>query len=474
MIDAGRERHARDLLPNVERLFELSAGKIHSIETTWNPADGAPVFTVAGRYTARGWTEWTQGFQFGSALLQFDATGDRQFLELGRSRTLERMAPHLTHTGVHDHGFNNVSTYGNLWRLVREGRIDASDWEQRFYELALKVSGAVQARRWTRIPSGGFICSFNGAHSLFVDTIRSLRALALAHMLGHRLVEEQDASVSLLERLIQHARATAEYSVYYGRGRDAYDVRGRVAHESLFNVANGSYRGPNSQQGFSPFTTWTRGLAWAMLGFAEELEFLDTIAAEELAAFGGGSEIQAWMVDAALATSDYYIAIAAADGVPYWDSGAPRLGELGDHSSRPADPFNDFEPVDSSAAAIAAQGLLRLGAYLEERNQSGKKYWQAGLRVLETLIDPAGHYLSNDPRHQGLLLHSVYHRPGGWDYVPPGARIPRGESSQWGDYHLREAALYVQRAARGQQTLTFFAAPPTAHQQTNVSPASHA
>ena len=102
------------------------------------------------------------------------------------------MAPHLTHIGVHDHGFNNVSTYGNLWRLARERRIEASDWERRFYELALKVSGAVQARRWTRLPGGGFIHSFNGAHSLFVDTIRSLRALALGERLGQPLMEEQD------------------------------------------------------------------------------------------------------------------------------------------------------------------------------------------------------------------------------------------------------------------------------------------
>src|SRR5216117_3535075 len=138
----------KKLLPKITRLFELSAGKILSIENDWNPDAGAPVFTVKGKYTARGWTDWTQGFQFGSALLQFDATGEKQFLELGRSRTVERMAPHLTHMGVHDHGFNNVSTYGNLWRLVREGRVAATGWERRFYELALKVSGAVQARRW--------------------------------------------------------------------------------------------------------------------------------------------------------------------------------------------------------------------------------------------------------------------------------------------------------------------------------------
>ena len=456
MIATGRARAPRDLLRHIDRVFELSARKIRSIERSWNPDDGAPVFTVDGQYRARGWTEWTQGFQFGSALLQFDATGDRDFLDLGRSRTIGRMAPHLTHTGVHDHGFNNVSTYGNLWRLARERRFDAGEWELRFYELALMVSGAVQARRWTPIPGGGFIHSFNGAHSLFADTIRSLRALALADRLGHRLLEEQDARVSLLDRLIQHARASAEFSVYYGRGRDGYDVRGRVAHESLFNASNGSYRGPNSQQGYSPFTTWTRGLAWAMLGFAEQLEFLDTVDDDSLTSHGGRAAVEQWMLDAACATSDYYGEIAASDGIPYWDSGAPNLSSLGDWSHRPADPFNEFEPVDSSAAAIAAQGLLRLGRYLAQRRDDGARYAQAGLLILDTLFDPSGPYLSVSDRHQGLLLHSVYHRPAGWDHVPAGARTPRGESSQWGDYHAREAALYVQRLACNGPYLAFF------------------
>ena len=411
------------------------------------------MFTVDGVYRSRGWTEWTQGFQFGAALLQFDATGDRECLELGRSRTLERMATHLTHVGVHDHGFNNVSTYGNLWRLAREGKFEAEAWEIRFYALALKVTGAVQATRWTPLPDGGFIYSFNGAHSLFVDTIRTVRALGLSHILGHRLLEEQDAPVNLLERLLHHARATATYSVYYGKGRDTYDVRGRTAHESLFNAANGTYRGPSSQQGYSPFSTWTRGLAWAMLGFAEELEFLETIS---------GEIDRVALYDAASATCDFYIEhAAAADGVPYWDTGAPGLAALKDWGARPADPFNDHEPVDSSAAAIAAQGLLRLARVAEARGDDGSRYEQAGLRVLETLIDEGGPYLSADSKHQGLLLHSIYHRPNGWDHVAPGSRIPRGESSMWGDYHLREAALYVKRIAEGGPYLTFFGPPRT-------------
>ncbi len=452
MIEIDRARAPQDLLPRVDRLFELSAAKIQSLERSWDPSNGAPVFTVNGKYTARGWTEWTEGFQYGSALLQFDATDDRSFLALGLERTLQRMAPHLTHMGVHDHGFNNVSTYGALWRMAREGRIAASDWEVRFYELALKVSGAVQARRWTRLPDGGYIYSFNGAQSLFVDTIRSLRALALAHRLGHRLAEEQDAQVSLLDRLLQHARATARYNVFYGRGHGPFDVRGRVAHESLFNPANGTYRGPSTQQGYSPFSTWTRGLAWAMLGFAEELEFLASAAEDD-----GSDDVRELMLEAARATCDFYVETAAcADGVPYWDTGAPGLPALGEWGARPSDPFNDREPVDSSAAAIAAQGLLRLGRFLDKQGDDGSRYWQAGLRVAETLFDDAGPYLSTDPVHQGLLLHSVYHWPNGWDHVPPGAHVPRGESSQWGDYHARELALYLKRLATGAPYLAFF------------------
>jgi hypothetical protein len=381
--------------------------------------------------------------------LQFDATGDETFLRLGRDRTFERMAAHITHIGVHDHGFNNISTYGHLWRLAREGRIEAQGREQAFYELALKCSGAVQAARWTPLPEGGFIHSFNGPHSLFADTIRSLRALAMSYRLGHVLMGERDLPISLLGRLIDHAAATAKYAVYYGEGWDAYDVRGRVAHESVFNCNNGDYRCPNSQQGYSPFTTWTRGLAWIMCGAAEQLEFLATLADAELDPFGGREKVTGFFLKMATSTCDFYLANTPSDGIPYWDTGAPGLAHMGDYLDRPAEVHNDCEPVDSSAAAIAAQGLLRLGRYLPSTN-----YFQAGLTILDTLFDAP--YLSTNPSHQGLILHSIYHRPNGWDHIPPGSKIPCGESSQWGDYHAREAALYVQRLASGGPYYTFF------------------
>ncbi len=445
------------LRPKLQRLFELSADKIRSIEKSWNPANGTPVYTIEGRYTSRGWTEWTQGFQVGAAILQFDATGDTEFLRLGRRQTVELMAPHVSHVGVHDHGFNNVSTYGNLLRLMNEGRIEENDGERQFYLLALKLSGAIQAARWTAVADGlGYVYSFNGPHSLFVDTMRSLRSLSLGHRLGHALMGEQDRRISLLERMLKHAETTARFIVYYGEGRDAYDVRGRTAHEAIFNVNDGSFRCPSTQQGYSPFSTWTRGLAWAILGYAEQLEFLETVPDEQLAPMGGRAGAEAMMLRAARATADFYLENTPSDGVPYWDTGAPGLASMGDYLGRPADPFNDYEPVDSSAAAIAAQGLLRLARYLGRRREAeaAGRYRRAGLTVADTLLGAP--YLSEGEDHQGLLLHTIYHRPNGWDHAPAGSRTPRGESCMWGDYHLRELALMLWREATGGCYLTFF------------------
>jgi len=503
---------AEKLEQKIKRTVHQAGNKIQLLARRWDPKDGAPVFTKQGRYTSQGWTEWTQGFQFGMPLLVYEMDGDPWFLEYGRNSTHKFMAVHLTHRGVHDHGFNNISTYGNLYRLARTGRIQADPWEVRYYALALQVSGAVQASRWKDLPGElGYIYSFNGPQSLFADTIRSLRSLAQAYLLGQLLMEEQDARINLLRRLLQHGETTARYIVYHGSGRDRWDERGRTAHEAIFNPVNGSFRNPSTQQGYSPFSTWTRGLAWVILGFAEELEFLHSLREGEISSLNlpyfptKEAAIQRFL-ETARATADFYIQHTPPDGIPYWDTGAPNLHHL--DLNRPADPANPYEPVDSSAAAIAAQGLLRLGWFLETVQGTGERppkaetlakaftdapdvaktagnssvfslfaklisrtpdardshgssptpgttgtsvssgaseaanpYLAAGLRTALTLMEEP--YLSVDPMHEGLLLHTVYHRPNGWDYVPPGSQVPHGESCMWGDYHLLELALYV-------------------------------
>ncbi len=454
-IDNGLS--AADLSPAITRLFELAAEKTMGLSRRWDPAMGAPVVTAAGKYVGRNWTQWTQGFAYGNAILCYDITGQSELLEAGRTNTVDHMAEHITHIGVHDHGFNNLSTYGQLRRLILEGKLERSEWELRFYELALKASGAVQAARWTSLPEDfGYVYSFNGSHSLFIDTMRTVRICGVAHTLGHALLGEQDQRFSLLGRLLTHAKTSAKFNIFYGEGRDSYDVpelRGRTVHEAVFNPASGTFRCPSTQQGYSPFSTWTRGLAWAMLGFAEELEFIQSLPESDFAVDGlpTKAEALALMEKTARATCDFYIAQGSAlDGICYWDTGAPNLHRLGDWRASAADPYNQYEPVDSSASAIGAQGLIRLGQAL---GRDGTAYLQAGLTVAKTLVQEP--YLSTDPSHEGILLHSIYHRPNGWDYVPKGAAVPYGESSMWGDYHMLELGLLVSRMAE-KKYYTFF------------------
>ncbi|MDA1052546.1 MAG: glycosyl hydrolase [Planctomycetota bacterium] len=444
------------LSPGAWRVFQLAAEKTAALDRLWDVKLGTPVFTVAGKYSTRGWTEWTQGFQYGCLILAGDGLDDRGLIERGRGRTIERMLPHVTHIGVHDHGFNNLSTYGNLLRLMNEGRLEEDAWQRTVYENAIAASGAVQAARWSPTNCGlGYIYSFNGPHSLFVDTMRTTRVLGVAHQLGHWLMGENDARINLLGRSIQHGRVTSNYLVFHGDSSHGYDVRGRTAHEGTFNRNDGNFRARSTQQGYSPFSTWTRGLAWAMLGYAEELEFFKTLSPSDFKQAVGLTkrEVLDEFQRGAIDTCDHYIEdVSTQDGITYWDDGAPQLHRLGDWRSKPADPFNGYEPVDASASAIAAQGLIRLGNYLGPRG--GKRYLQAGLSVAKTLFDEP--YLSVKKSHQGLLLHSIYHWPNRWDHVPKGQRVASGESSMWGDYHLLELALLIQRLAEQATYPAFF------------------
>jgi hypothetical protein len=283
-----------------------------------------------------------------------------------------------------------------------------------------------------------------------------MRALVVAHQLGHRLMGEGDEPIDLLRRALQHAAATARFNVYYGTGRDSFDIRGRVVHESIFNLNNRAYRCPSTQQGYSPFTTWTRGQAWILCGYAEQLEFLQEQPHSALASYGGKRELLQAFEAVASAVASFWLEYTPVDGIPYWDTGAPNLHKLGEWASRASDPFNHYEPVDSSAAAIAAQGLLRYGNYL---NVAGRQSEATPLRSAAFTIARhlfAEPYLSTNSAHQGLILHSIYHQPNGWDHKQPGKKIANGESSMWGDYHARELALMILREAKAQPYYKFF------------------
>lgn len=439
-----------DLTSKIDKTIDLASQKAVSTHQRWSYEMGSPVVTVKGQYESRDWTDWTRGFFIGQLLLIYELTQDPDLLHFGIDRSLAWMTSHISHIGVHDHGFNILSTYGNLKRLIAQDKISKHEHLLPVCELALKMSGAVQATRYQKTNTGmGYIYSFNGPHSLFADTIRSMRSLVVSHHLGHHLLGEAEEEVNLLQRAIEHALMTAEYNVYFGQGRDAFDILGRVVHESIFNTNDGQYRCPSTQQGYSPFTTWTRGASWVICGFAELLEYLVDVNEQEFEQFGGKQAIISRFEEVLNATCDYYIdGYTFQDGIPLWDTGAPNAHQLPDYNTTASDPYNNVEPVDSSAAAITAQGLIRYGTYLSKQGKDGTRYIAAALTVANTLFsDP---YLSADASHEGLILHSNYHHPRRFDYVPDSYTVPCGESTMWGDYHALELALLISKISNGE------------------------
>ena len=159
---------------------------------------------------------------------------------------------------------------------------------------------------------------------------------------------------------------------------------------------------------------------------------------------------------AAIATAEFHIANSFADGIPFWDTGAPGVASFGKIAAKASDPYNDIEPLDSSAAAICGQGYLRLGNYLLGKGDAtrGKRYRAAAFTIAQALL--AEPYMSTDTKHQGITLHAIYHRPNNWDYIPKGRKIPCGESAMWGDYHTMELISLIQREAENAPYPLFF------------------
>ena len=58
-----------------------------------------------------------------------------------------------THVGVHDHGFNNVSTYGNLVAPGARTANRRDPWRVAFLRAGAEGQRRGAGRRWTRVPA---------------------------------------------------------------------------------------------------------------------------------------------------------------------------------------------------------------------------------------------------------------------------------------------------------------------------------
>lgn len=347
---------------------------------SWPGDRSAPVWTEQGKWyrPATLWTDWTPGFFAGQMWILQSLSQKSVWRE--RAEEYTNRLKHRRHDrDVHDLGFVFLSSFARWIEALDEG-----DPKRAHLEDLVVTAATVQSFRYNENGPDEFIYSFNGPQSLFIDIMMNVRLLFWATSRG--------AEPEVERRALAHCRTSAKYLVRRN-GRELGAEDGSVVHEAIFNTdpGRGEFRCLSTQQGYSPFTCWARGLAWALYGFAEAHRYT------------GDAEF----LQVAELCADFYVRHTPANGVPYWDYGAPSI---------PA------EPLDSSAAAVAGCGfhiLAQTGA------AKVSTYRAMCHRIAETLTSPA--FLATG--EEGLLRHGVYHRPNGWGVD---ASVP------WGDYFFLE------------------------------------
>ncbi|MCC3374551.1 glycoside hydrolase family 88 protein [Cohnella sp. REN36] len=171
---------------------------------------------------------------------------------------------------------------------------------------------------------------------------------------------------------------------------------GSVHHIVAFDPETGAVKAYLGGQGHAPFSSWSRGQAWALYGMANAYRY---------------TGIHPYL-HAAQRIAHYFVSCLPEDGVPHWDFRAPDLAA---------------QPRDTSAAAIAASGLLEIARLADP--EWGGIYQLAAERLLLALSSERYSAL-NDLVYQGLLKEGTGHKPAGSNV---------NVSLIYGDYFYMEA-----------------------------------
>jgi len=322
--------------------------------------DRLPHATDDGRYVFLEDGGWAGGFWNGILNLAYEKTGDAFFLEHQRSswpRYLRRLA-HPEKSSDNDIGHFFVPSF------VADYVLTGFDGAR---ETALQAA-VLQGRSFHA--RGGFIRSWNiwtpgeafseeNRGRMIIDAMYNLPLLFWAHA---QTGEEHFKTVALT-----HARTSAHYLVR---------PDGTTFHTFVFDPASGQPKYGRTHQGFSDDSCWARGQAWAIGGFAMAHQYLR----------------EPVLLRAARACADTFLRHTLPGGVVRWDFA------LDDNAA---------EPIDTSASAIAANGLLLLAPQVDA--DAAAAYRRQATTIAESLF--ANHSTRGDPRHQGLIRHGCGHKP---------------------------------------------------------------
>jgi len=322
-----------------------------------------PHITKNGRWETTSDGYWTGGFWIGLPWLSFKLTNDRKYVRLAYNwlKLLEKRKEAKTF----DLGFLFYPSFVFGYKITEDNSLSKTALESAD-DLATLLND-----------KANFICILisKKVGRTAIDIMMNLTLLWWDY--------EETGKEKYYTVAYEHTKSTI---------KDFVRKDGSTVHVIDFDLRSGDIIRKGTIQGYNESSCWSRGQAWGIYGFAlayktaKHISFLET--AKKL--------------------STYFIRNAPDDYVPYWD-------------------FNDSKipnaPKDSSAAAIACCGLMKLFELTKK-----KKFWYDALKILNSL---SSKYLERK-NLDGILKHGCFHKP---------MNIGVDESLIKGDYYFMEVLM---------------------------------
>jgi len=296
--------------------------------------------------------DWTSGFPAGTLWLLYEHTQAADLRTAAEAWT-QALEGQRLRTSDHDVGFIINNTFGSGYRLTQNPAYVAVI-TRAAQSLATRFNATVGATRSWDFGSWSF--------PVIMDNMMNLELLFNAAKLGG---DKQYADMA-----VAHALTTDKN--HFRSDSSSY-------HVVDYNPTSGAVVNKQTNQGLADESSWARGQAWGLYGFA--MMYRETEDSRFLAR--------------AVAIADYYTGSVPADGVPYFDFDAPLRDDVPDHR-------------DASAGAIAVSGLFELAGFAPAA--ASQRYLAFAVKAVRSLSSQAYRAKLGENSHF-LLMHSVGNYP---------------------------------------------------------------
>ncbi|WJH34901.1 glycoside hydrolase family 88 protein [Paenibacillus sp. CC-CFT747] len=362
----------------------------HAVEQTRKNigrfGDQFPHVSENDKYRLNPNTDWTDGFWSGILWLSYEYTKDGVFREAAL-RTVQSFKDRLEQNRNLDH-----HDIGFLYSLSTKAQwIIEKDEEAK--KLTLQAADVLM-NRWREnlqiIQAWGPKGDKENGGRIIIDCLMNLPLLYWAY--------EQTGDSRYRDVAVIHADQSRRFLV---RGDDS------SYHTFYFDQETGDALRGGTAQGYRDGSTWTRGQAWGIYGFALSYHYTKN----------------PLYLETSKRLARYFFERLPEDNVVYWDFNV----EVDADTKR-----------DSSASAIVAAGVQELLHHLDVSDPD-RAFLQDGLqRSMEGLVN--SYATLEDPEAEGFLKRGSYSVRGGAapdDYVI------------WGDYYYLEALMRLEKGTPG-------------------------